>query len=336
MKTIPVALGARSYDILFEHGALKKAGELFDLKRKVLIVTDSGVPVSYAEAVARQSKTPQVMIVPAGEESKSIPIFTSLHEKMLAHDFTRKDCVVAVGGGVVGDLAGFAAATYMRGIDFYNIPTTLLSQVDSSIGGKTAVNLDGVKNIVGAFYQPRRVLIDADTLETLPPRQISNGIAEALKMSVTCDAELFSLFEAGEITDHMDTVILRSLDIKRRIVEADERENDRRRILNFGHTLGHGIESAMRGALFHGECVALGMLPMCGERLRPRVARVLDKLHLPITCAFDREAALAAVLHDKKSEAESIAVVISNMPGKSEIVRKTPSELSALLDSIRA
>ena len=164
---IPVKLPLGSYDITIERGVLKKAGQLLNLERKVLIVTDSGVPEEYSKAVAAQCKTPYIATVPEGEESKSLEIFEKLCAAMLEHGFTRSDCVVAVGGGVCGDLAGFAAASYMRGIDFYNIPTTVLSQVDSSVGGKTAVYFGGVKNIIGAFYQPKAVLIDPETLKTL-------------------------------------------------------------------------------------------------------------------------------------------------------------------------
>ena len=164
---IPVNLGKDSYDIILERGAMSRAGELLTLDRKVLVVTDTGVPAPYADAVCRAARTPVLAVIPEGEDSKTLANFEVLCQKMLDEGFTRKDCVVAVGGGVVGDLAGFAAACYMRGIDFYNIPTTLLSQVDSSVGGKTAVDLGNVKNIVGAFHQPKAVIIDPDVLKTL-------------------------------------------------------------------------------------------------------------------------------------------------------------------------
>ena len=164
---IPVTLAERNYDITLERGALKKAGEILDLKRKVLIVTDSEVPFEYLETVRRACKQSVTATVKSGEASKSLENFEKLCRLMLEEGFTRKDCVVALGGGVIGDLAGFAAACYMRGIDFYNIPTTLLSQVDSSVGGKTAIDLAGIKNIVGAFYQPKGVLIDPEVLQTL-------------------------------------------------------------------------------------------------------------------------------------------------------------------------
>ena len=188
-------LNENSYDIVVERGLLKNAGKHLGLNRRVLVVTDSGVPASYAQSVAKQCAKPVICTIETGEGSKSLETFGHLLQTMMDHGFSRKDCVVAIGGGVVGDLSGFAASAYMRGIDFYNIPTTLLSQIDSSIGGKTAINFGGVKNIVGAFYQPKKVLVDPDLLKTLPERQISNGLAEAIKMALTSDEELFDIFE---------------------------------------------------------------------------------------------------------------------------------------------
>ena len=189
---IHMDLGRDSYDILIERDILAKAGQHLNLNRRVLVVTDTVVPEIYAKTLAGQCKKSVICTVEMGENSKSLTVFGHLLQTMLEHDFSRKDCVVAVGGGVVGDLSGFAASSYMRGIDFYNIPTTLLSQIDSSIGGKTAINLGGVKNIVGSFYQPKKVLVDPDLLKTLPPRQIANGMAEAIKMSLTSDKELLN------------------------------------------------------------------------------------------------------------------------------------------------
>lgn len=315
------------YDIYLERGALCRAKELFRLDRKALVVTDSGVPASYAQCVAEQCKESVVVTVPTGEESKSFATLEMLSRTMLENGFTRSDCVVAVGGGVVGDLSGFAAASYMRGIDFYNIPTTVLSQVDSSIGGKVAINLDSVKNIIGAFYQPKAVLIDPDVLKTLPHRQIANGLCEALKMSLTSDAELFSLFESGRAEAEIDTVIERSLRIKKAVVEEDEKETGLRRILNFGHTLGHGIEGAQGlSGLYHGECVALGMIPMCSPEVRERLLGVLASLGLPTRIEGDPERMLDVASHDKKCEGGSISVVYVREIGSFEIQKKPVEE----------
>ena len=223
----------------------------------------------------------------------------------------------------------------MRGIDFYNIPTTVLSQVDSSIGGKTAVNLDGIKNIVGAFYQPKRVLVDLDLLFTLPERQISNGLAEAVKMSLTSDAELFELFEKGNITDNMDEIITRSLMIKKNVVEQDEKEQGLRKILNFGHTIGHGVESFEHlNGLYHGECVALGMIPMVSDELRPRLINVLESLNLPTSVELNADEVYKAMTHDKKGEGETVTVTTVSSPGSFEMKKVRFSELYPLIKMI--
>lgn len=328
---IPLALGEKSYDIILERGSLQRAGELLNLNRKVLIVTDDGVPEEYARTLAEACREPVVMTVAQGEHSKSLLVFGQLLETMLAHHFSRKDCVAAVGGGVVGDLAGFAASAYMRGVDFYNVPTTVLSQVDSSIGGKTAVNLAGIKNIVGAFYQPKRVLIDPDTLRTLPKRQISAGLAESVKMSLTSDAALFALFEEGDIAGNLETIIERSLRIKKNVVEQDEKEAGLRKILNFGHTIGHGYEACADGALYHGEAVALGMLPMCSEAVRARLIPVLEKLALPTSVQLDKEKVFEAVAHDKKSADGKVTLVRVETPGSCILEDVPLSELRAMI-----
>lgn len=307
---INMNLGINSYDIVVERGSLSKAGELLKLDRKVLVVTDSGVPTQYAQKIASQCADPVVVTIPQGEESKCFDTYRDLLRKLLENSFTRSDCVVAVGGGVVGDLSGFVAASYMRGIDFYNIPTTVLSQIDSSIGGKVAIDFEGIKNIVGAFYQPKKVIIDPDVLATLPDRQISNGLAEAIKMSLTSDKELFEIFENDDISENIDTIIVKSLNIKKNVVEQDEKESGIRKILNFGHTIGHGIESGEDlHRLYHGECVALGMIPMCSEEVRERLIPVLKKAGLPTEMEFDREKVCAAMLHDKKFNGGNVTVI---------------------------
>ena len=309
---IPVQTSTGPYNIVLERGTLKNAAEHMKLDRKVLIVTDSGVPAEYAKAVAAQCKEAVIHTIPQGESSKQMETYRTLLETLVTHDFTRTDCVVAVGGGVVGDLAGFTASTFMRGIDFYNIPTTLLSQVDSSIGGKTAIDFMGLKNIVGAFYPPKCVIIDPDTLSTLPPRQVSNGLSEALKMSLTSDPELFEIFENSDLNDPnvLDTVIAKALLIKKKVVEEDEHEAGLRKILNFGHTLAHAMESVNQlQNYYHGECVAIGMVPMCSEEVRQKLLPVLAKLNLPTTLMGDAESLIEACRHDKKTSGKDITVV---------------------------
>lgn len=325
-------LGENSYDIVIKRGILNKADEYLNLDRKVLIVTDSGVPEIYSKTIAALCKDAYIECVEQGEMSKGFKTYEKLLRSMLKNGFTRGDCVVAVGGGVVGDLAGFVAASFMRGVDFYNIPTTLLSQIDSSIGGKVAINVDGIKNIVGAFYQPKKVLIDPDVLKTLPQRQISNGLSEAIKMSLTSDKELFELFENEDVLTNIDTIIEKSLLIKRDVVEQDEKETGLRKILNFGHTIGHGIESEEHlNGLYHGECVALGMIPMCSENLRKRLIFVLKKVGLPTELNFDFNVVCDAMLHDKKWSGESITVTYVNTPGSFKMKKINKDELTQIV-----
>ena len=332
-KTVlPIRLGERSYDVILRPGCLQRAGEYLDLRRRVLIVTDSGVPAQYAACVAKQCARPVVVTVPQGEKSKSLACFERLQRTLLEHGFTRGDCIVAVGGGVVGDLAGFAAACWLRGIDCYLIPTTTLAMTDASVGGKTALNLDGIKNAVGTIVQPKRVLIDPETLSTLPQRQGAAGLAEAVKMGMTSDAALFSLFEQPD--PPFSALLWRALSVKKEIVERDEREQGLRRVLNFGHTLGHAIE-AQHPELYHGECVALGMLPMCGEKARARLLPVLRRLGLPTQVDLDEERAYRALLHDKKTVENSVCAVFVEEIGTNCIKTVPPEALRQRLADYR-
>lgn len=328
---IPIGLGAHSYDIVLERGAIKKVGELFGIKGKVLVVTDSGVPCEYAECVASQFGESYIYTFPQGEQSKNFDTYKAICEKLLEYSFTRKDAVIAVGGGVVGDMSGFAAATYMRGIDFYNIPTTVLSQVDSSIGGKTAIDFNGVKNIIGAFYQPKKVIIDPDVLATLSERLIRNGLAESLKMGMNFNKELFEMFRNESYLDNIDKIIELSLLIKKRVVEEDEKEAGLRKSLNFGHTIGHGIETTLNGELFHGECVALGIIPMCGDKIKNDVIAVIKNIGLPTEYVFDRERVEEIISHDKKSGGEKITVVKCDEIGSFYFEELTVKEIMNLI-----
>lgn len=331
---IPINLGEKSYDIILERGAIKKAGEYLGINpaSKVLVVTDSGVPEEYANAVAHCFESSHIFIFPEGEKSKNFDTYRQICQALMDASFTRKDAVIAVGGGVTGDMAGFAAATYMRGIDFYNIPTTLLSQVDSSIGGKTAIDLGKIKNIIGAFHQPKKVIIDPDVLSTLPERQVRNGLAEALKAGIIMDKELFEIFEEGKALEKIEEVIERSLMVKKRVVEEDEKEAGLRKVLNFGHTIGHAIEASVPfGELYHGECVALGMVPMCGEKIKDRVISALKKTGLPTACAIDREKVKEALTHDKKSEGAGVTAVFSKEIGTFEFVKTNAQVLMELI-----
>ena len=330
MVTLRLNLDERGYDISVGRGILCLADRYFNLDRRVFIITDDGVPSEYADTVKRLCKEAMIFTVGQGEGSKSIAIYEKALSEMLKFGMTRADCVVAVGGGVVGDLAGFVSASYMRGVDFYNIPTTLLSQVDSSIGGKTALNLGGVKNIVGAFYQPKGVLIDVDTLKTLPDRQLKNGLCEVVKMAATCDEKLFEFIENSDFgSEDIEKIIVGALKIKKSVVEADEREAGLRRVLNFGHTLGHAIE--VNSDYYHGECVGIGMLPFSAPEVRGRIENLLKKIGLP-TEFKNVNSILEHMKMDKKAEGDGIFCVFVNKIGSFEIKKVGFDQLEKIIE----
>ncbi|MBQ9544752.1 MAG: 3-dehydroquinate synthase [Clostridia bacterium] len=305
--TLYVKAGESSYPVYIEVGITDRLGELFDLNRKVLIVTDKNVSPEAVSSVQGACADPRLLILEPGEKNKSFSGLERLCRFMLENGFTRTDAALALGGGVIGDLTGLAAALYMRGIDFYNVPTTLLSQVDSSIGGKTAIDLGKTKNAVGAFKRPKGVAIDPKLLLTLPKKQLSNGLAEAIKMAATCDERQFCLMEREDFDAILPQIIEGSLRIKKDIVEKDEKESGLRRVLNFGHTIGHGIEAVT--GMEHGECVALGMTFMCAKEIRPRLERLLKKAGLPTRVSLDADAVLRAIASDKKAEGNEINYV---------------------------
>jgi 3-dehydroquinate synthase len=274
MQTLNVNLGARSYPIHIGSGILARAGELLNqvgLSGKVAIITNPIVAQFYLEPIqAALSKAGFIavpILLPDGEEHKNFTSLQTIYDCLIAERFERKSCVLALGGGVVGDLAGFAAATYLRGVPYAQVPTTLLAHVDSSVGGKTGVNHADGKNLIGAFYQPKLVLIDIATLKTLPRRELGAGLAEVIKYGVIEDAALFCLLEERidklvELdSDLLIQTIATSCAIKARVVEADEREDDYRAVLNFGHTIGHALEAVTGYTEFlHGEAVGVGMV----------------------------------------------------------------------------
>ena len=331
---LPLNLGENSYDIIVERGALSKIGEYCNLDRKVLVLTDSGVPSEYSKIVAGSSKNGYIYAIKAGEESKNLENYREIISFMIENSFTRTDALVAVGGGVVGDLGGFVASTYMRGIDFYNVPTTLLSQLDSSIGGKVAIDFDGVKNVVGAFYQPKRVLIDSDTLKTLDKRQLMAGLCEGIKMAATSDSDLFSLIENSKsLENDLDNIILGGLKIKKDVVTKDPKEKNLRKVLNFGHTIGHAVESASElGTLLHGECVAIGMLPMCKKDVRDRLENVLKKYNLPTKTDISSDALLSYIKRDKKANGNKITVIYVDKIGSFEMLDIEIDEMKKYID----
>jgi 3-dehydroquinate synthase len=353
-------LSDRSYDIEIGAGALTRIGEFIAARTKVshaAVITDRNVDTPYARAVeerlvASGARVKRLVVEP-GEATKSVASADRLWNELLAAGADRKTVVVAVGGGVVGDLAGFVAATFARGLSFIQVPTTLLAQVDSSVGGKVGVNLPGAKNMVGAFWQPLGVLVDTHTLNTLADREYRAGLAEVVKYGVILDAEFFAWLESHveEINRRdpaaLEYVIARCCRLKADVVEGDERETTGlRAVLNYGHTFCHAIEAVTGyGEYLHGEAVSIGM--MCAARLAAALGRVdasfiarqkhlLSALHLPLeTPAVDDEPLLAAMQHDKKVEHGRLRFVLPTRLGHVELVGGVDPTLAraALRDS---
>ena len=319
--------------VLVERGALKKAAEFLPEGSRAFIVTDSGVPSVWLNALREQLPGADVFIFPQGEASKNLAVYEELAACMLDCGISRNDCAVALGGGVAGDLAGFAAATYMRGIRYINVPTTTLSQVDSCIGGKTALDVAGVKNAVGAFHQPAAVIVDPDVLSTLPERQFNAGLAEAVKAGLIRDPELFEIFEKADIKDRIEEILYRSLKVKKDIVEADELELGERALLNFGHTFGHAYESYYGPDRYlHGECVAMGMIKVINDpALKERVRKILERLSLPTGCEADPDSIMDLLKNDKKADHGIIKLVVLDEPGKAYVKLTGPDELRGRL-----
>lgn len=339
MKTVKVSTG-RPYDILIERGLMNKCGELVrsvTKAQKAVVVTDTNVEKFYAEKVVNSLKENdfdvELFVFEAGEQSKNLDTISKMYDCFANFRMSRKDIVVALGGGVTGDMAGFAAATYMRGIEFVQIPTSLLAQVDSSVGGKTGVDIPQGKNLVGAFWQPDMVIIDPDTLNTLPQHFINDGMAEIIKYGCIMDKELFATLENENAMDIIEDIICTCVSIKRDVVNADEREAGMRMLLNFGHTLGHSLEKIYNfSGLSHGQAVAVGMVMVTKATdkagITPmgtadRIKKLCEKYNLPT----EDKASVAEIAEycgsDKKSSGGSVSLVLLKEIGTS-FTQKTP------------
>lgn len=311
----------RNYTVYLQRGILLSASQLIGRQGHVFLVSDDGVPKKWRDILQAQYPEASMFVFANGEASKNFDTLQQILKAMQEAHLSRQDTVIALGGGVVGDMAGFASAIYMRGIRYINIPTTSLSQIDSSIGGKTAVDFNGVKNSVGAFWQPDMVLVDPDTLNTLSKRHYHNGLAEAVKEGMIKDAELFHIFETDSWDEHIEEIIERCLKIKRDVVEHDEKETGERKLLNFGHTFGHAYESyfGMNG-YYHGECVGLGMMTVLNDPvIQQRLQKVLERLELPYTCQAEPQKIYALMRQDKKADHDHITMVQVDEIGKGHL-----------------
>ncbi len=339
---------SRSYDIFIGSGLIDKAGEYISAAikaRHVCVVTDDNVdPLYSAKLLSTLSDSgfrAEKYVFPHGEASKCHATLLGLYDFLADKSFTRSDALIALGGGVVGDLTGFAAATYMRGIGFVQIPTTVLAQTDSSVGGKTAVDIAGGKNLVGAFYQPQLVLCDIDTLSTLTPEFFADGMAEVVKYGMIKSRELFDILVEKDVRDNLEDIITRCVSIKAQVVENDEREKGERMLLNFGHTLGHAIEKYYNyTGMSHGYAVAIGMSTfthiaerrgMCAPGTADKLDSLLTKCHLPLSDGAPMDTLFHNSLGDKKRLSSGMNIIICPEIGRSEICSMSIDEYEDFL-----
>jgi len=324
-STVHVNAGS-GYDVTIGNGILDNCGRLIGsllTTRRVAVVTDSNVEPLYLDRVRASLEAEGFAVTAfafeAGEQSKNIATLGQILEFFARSGLTRKDCAIALGGGVVGDITGFAAGCYMRGIDYIQIPTTTLAAIDSSVGGKTAIDLDAGKNLAGLFIQPRAVLCDTDCLSTLSAEIYADGLAEAVKASILNDPELFSLFESGEAGANPQMVIDRCVRFKAWVVEQDEKENGLRKMLNLGHTPAHAIEKLSGYSIRHGQAVAMGMGVMarasavrgyCTAECAARIEKALAACGLPADTGFSADDMAVIAASDKKRTAGGVSVVL--------------------------
>ena len=359
--TVPVDLADRSYQIHIGQRLFAECGELIasglpKFGRRTTILTDSNVAPLYADKVASSLRaagfTVDTITVPAGEPSKSLSCTEDVCRQMIRLGHDRGSSLVALGGGVVGDLGGFVAAIFFRGIPYVQLPTTIVSQVDSSVGGKTGVNAPEGKNLIGAFHQPQMVIADLDALQSLPAREYNEGFAEIIKHAAIRDASLLDTVDRleGRAPEDLGPLIQRNVEIKARVVAEDERETSGvRALLNFGHTIGHAIEStAGYGQLLHGEAISLGLRAAAGISVRKfglpqaeadRILASLAKFDLPLTLTDDiaDEAILEALARDKKFEAGSIRFVIVETLGDARVTSEvTMDDIREAIGSLRS
>jgi 3-dehydroquinate synthase len=354
MKLLPVSLGDRSYDIHIAPGRLDDTGKLCQqvLPRatRLAVVTDDTVGGLYAHRLLQslwaRGYTASVISLPAGEQTKSLHNLGVLYDSFMEMGLTRTDAVVALGGGVVGDLAGFAAATILRGVDFVQVPTTLLAQVDSSVGGKVAIDLPAGKNLAGAFWQPRLVVMDPEVLDTLDDKTFSDGMAEVIKYGCIRDAAFFRALEKTPsrraVMENIESVLYTCCDLKRAVVEKDERDTGERMVLNFGHTLGHAYEKAGHYETWtHGQAVAAGMclaarlgaaLGVTPAGVPERVEALVSAFGLPTRIPCTQADYAAAVGLDKKGTGEQITLVLLEDLGRAVLYRMSKRELLGLLE----
>lgn len=341
MKTIQVN-ASKKYQVLIGSGLLRQLGAYVTAHssaRKIAIISDSNVWPLYGSTVQDSLSRAGIKeitsyVFPAGEQSKNGSTYLSILEFLAEHQLTRSDCLIALGGGVVGDMTGFVAATYLRGVDYIQIPTSLLAAVDSSVGGKTAIDLAAGKNLAGAFYQPKLVLCDIDTLGTLPEAIFRDGCAEVIKYGVLYDAQLFSHLKERGLDFSREEVIARCVELKRDVVACDEFDKGERQKLNLGHTIGHGVEAQSHFTVSHGQAVSIGMaivsragkaLGICAPTVCDEIIEVLSHFDLPTKTGCPAQALYTCALSDKKRAGDTVNLIVPKAIGDC-VIRPTPVE----------
>lgn len=354
MISIPVHTLSRAYEVHVASNILSEVGHLATTlthAKRALVISDTNVEPLWSqpvvESLTQAGITTSVASFPAGEKSKRLATVEQLLDVCVAHELTRDDCVVALGGGVCGDMSGLVAGLYLRGIAIIQVPTTLLAMVDSSVGGKTAVDLAGGKNLAGLFLQPHAVIADIKTLHTLSPQQLQDGCGEVIKHAVLADPTLLAELVAHPLTspdvsdEQLARVVARNIEIKRDVVDADEHEHGERQKLNLGHTIGHAIEAASGYTLGHGSCVAAGLcyivraatkLGWCKDpELAARVEATVIAHGLPTTSEFSADELFSFATHDKKRHGSTVNVVVPERAGQCNIRRVTLEQLAEII-----
>lgn len=346
MKTVTVN-ASKTYDIYIENGILDRCGEYIKAVikgKKLCVITDDNVAPIYLDRVKKSLADSGFelceYIIKNGERSKNADNFIAILNFLAENHLTRADALVALGGGVVGDLTGFAASAYLRGIGFIQLPTTLLAAVDSSVGGKTAIDLAAGKNLVGSFYQPDAVICDCNTFDTLPPSVFKDGCAEAVKYGIIGDIELFEHLKKNKTDFDREYVVERCVSMKRDIVNDDEFDKGTRQLLNLGHTVGHAIEACSEYKIPHGSAVAAGTviianacakLGICTEQCRDEIAETLSSLDLPTSTDYTNEELFSVTLLDKKRSGDTINLVVINKIGESVLKKVSLDELKSII-----
>lgn len=347
MQTIPIQ-ASRPYNVIIGSNILSQAATLTAERisgRKAAIISDSNVWPIYGKKVTQSFKESgfkvEFLQIQAGEESKNLNSYGEILNFLVQHQLTRDDVIIALGGGVVGDLAGYAAATYLRGVAYIQLPTSLLAMVDSSVGGKTAVNLPGGKNLVGAFYQPKLVLCDTQVLDTLPGEIFRDGCAEVIKYAILYDDTLFEHLLEHKLAFDRNAVIKRCIELKSNVIAQDEFDRGQRKLLNLGHTFGHAIERLQNYQISHGHAVAIGIslaaktayhMGLCNDTTAEKIQQILQKFDLPIATNYSAAELFDAILTDKKRSGDTIDLILPAAIGHSQIVPTSLDNLQSIIE----